>query len=254
MQTRLTYIHHNCFVMRVAGLTFLFDYPACDHLTPDKARLVPPLVRDSDLVVAVSHSHSDHFSLDVLNVARKAASSRFVLSYDILEMYELFEARTDIAVVEPADAGDAPMDLGRTPDGQPLSVLGLESTDLGVGFLFDLGGKTIFYGGDMACWCWENADCASRAFSQDHYDSQLTLLRDFLGDRPLDLAFHNADPRLANWTGAAQFLETIRPRHFVPMHFFGETGELTRFLESAGETEAEVFRYAKPGDSWDFEL
>jgi hypothetical protein len=71
---------------------------------------------------------------------------------------------------------------------------------------------------------------------------------------PIRIAFSNTDPRLTNWAGAAQFMATVRPGLFVPMHAFEKTQSITKFLNENPRPGIEVFHYRETGDSLVWEV
>ncbi len=234
MQVELSYIFHNSFLLRTPDKTFLFDYPDGQFLQAGEPAYVADAVKGADLLVCVSHSHKDHFSPTIQDFGRLAARTHFVLSYDVVEMHPEFDpvesGRPDVTVIEPeqwSEIGD-------------LRILGLESTDLGVGFLIQYAGKTIYFGGDVAEWDWEGADERSRKFSREHFGNTLAILSPYA----VDLAFSNTDGRLPNWAGAARFIGDIRPRFFVPMHSFGRLESIRKFCsEAAAPAEVGLLTY-----------
>ncbi len=219
MQVELSYIFHNAFLVRTPEKVLLFDYPDAGFLQSGEQAYVAEAVRGADLLLCVSHSHKDHFTPAIRELGRLASRVRYILSYDIVELYPEFDpeeaGRSDVTVVEPEEWSEV--------DG--VRILGLESTDQGVGFLLQLAGKNIYFGGDVAEWDWPQADERARAFSREHFAKTLETLRAY----DVDLAFSNADSRLANWSGAERFIELVRPRFFVPMHAFGNLETLLQF-------------------------
>ncbi len=219
MKLELSYVFHNSFLVRTPEKLLLFDYPQAEFLQSGERAYVEAAVDGADLLVCVSHSHKDHFTPAIEELARHAARVRYVLSYDVAELYPDFDpeesGRNDVTVIEP--------DAWAEVDG--IRILGLESTDLGVGFLLQLADKTIYFGGDVAEWDWPQADERSRAFSREHFARTLETLASF----DIDLAFSNADSRLENWSGAKRLVETLKPRFFVPMHTFGRLESLQQF-------------------------
>jgi len=233
----ITYIHHNCFVLTAGARTFLFDYPASQHLSDHAVELVRAAVKDADLYVFASHSHEDHFTPAILRLADTARRTRFVLSYDIVELFAEFDPEhlDNVIVVEPEERYRL--------DGMDIEAF--ESTDLGVGFLITLEGARIYFGGDVAEWVWENQEAPAKAFSRRHFGEILDKLK---ARQPIHVAFSNADHRLANWAGGTRFVHEIQPTLFVPMHTFGNVEWLPRFATDLGPTATQLFLYAKTGE------
>lgn len=140
VQLTVVYIHHNCFILQGLGETLVFDFPDPSHLNPEQISLARSLVRGSNLCVFASHSHADHFTPAVAGLAALASRARFVLSDDVAQMHPDFEpgeSEFEIHFIEP----DQEIEVGE------MSILGLESTDLGVGFLIRTRGAVIWFGG-----------------------------------------------------------------------------------------------------------
>lgn len=245
MQVRIVYVHHNCFLLHAGARTFLFDYPDSSHRPRSAEALVRREAAGRELWIMASHGHADHFTPEIMDLRDAGASVRYVLSYDIAEMHqeldpEFEDAMHGVTIVEPDEKYEV--------EGLPIACL--ESTDLGVGFVLDLGGKRVWFGGDVAEWSWEGADERARRFSEEHYAGVLAQL----GNKPVDLAFSNADPRMPSWAGGKFFVERIRPRYFVPMHAFGDTRAVARFIAEAATPGVEMFAYQAMGDAWEIEL
>jgi hypothetical protein len=118
------------------------------------------------------------------------------------------------------------------------------SNDEGVAFLLHLGDLNLYFGGDLASWDWDDNTKEERRFLVEYFEEVLQRLKKW----PIQVAFSNTDPRLPNWTGAAQFIEVVNPGLFVPMHTSGETQVITRFLTENPHLGAKVFQYRETGD------
>lgn len=246
MDLTITYVHHNCFVLEVEDRLFLFDFPSPAHRPPHARGFVEEKVQGKNLIIAVSHGHDDHFTPEILELASGAESVHFILSYDIPDMFPEFDpdqgdplVRGRVTVVEPDEEYQA----------LDMRVSVFESTDLGCGFLLEWGGIRVYFGGDVALWAWPGQDERSLVFSREQYSGVLEQL----AARGVHLAFSNADPRLAHWTGAKEFLDRVKPDWFAPMHFFGDIQALERFMaevraEGSSSTTTRFVTYAELGD------
>jgi L-ascorbate metabolism protein UlaG (beta-lactamase superfamily) len=245
MQATITYIVHNCFVLDLDGRTYLFDYPAPEHRDAAAEEAVRGLLRGRDATFVVSHSHGDHFDPNLLRLADLAGTARFLLSYDVGEMHPEYENLERVLLAEPEESYEW----------EGLGVEAYESTDLGCGFLIRDRSVLVWFGGDVAEWAWEEADEASRAFSIEHYGRTLAALK--RSGAP-DLAFVNADKRLANWAGGLRFAREVRPGLLVPMHVFGNTQWVAEFADelgaAMGDAAPRLFRYGATGDTLSVDL
>ena len=240
MQTEITYIFHNCFILKIEGLTFLFDYPADKYLTAEMRQLVKKEIKDTRLFVLASHGHQDHFHPQLSELANLNPATTLILSDDIAVSQPRLKMPPNTLLVG--------ADQSYQCNGFELETF--KSNDLGVAFLIKLNGRRIYFGGDLANWNWEEFSISERQAMTEHFQQSL----DKLAQHPLDLAFSNTDQRLPNWAGAGEFIQALKPRLFVPMHTFGDTGSLQRFQNELGETPTKVFYYQKPGDNLKIKL
>lgn len=239
MRAIVTHVHHDCFVLRLGERTLLFDWPDPAHRTPAAEAAAQTALAGADLWVFFSHSHPDHCSADVLDLARGAARVRYVLSYDVPEMVPGLDLEGAF-IAEPDESLDA--------DGVLVSCL--EANDLGVAFLVESQGVRLYFGGDLALWDWPEQDAAARRFTEDYFAKSLDLAAAF-GPH---LALVNADPRLASWSGACRAAEALRPRLLVPMHAFGDTARVAEFAASCRVPGVEIFAYRRAGDTLELTL
>lgn len=132
--------------------------------------------------------------------------------------------------------------------GQEFEIMGARirtfgSTDEGVSFMIDIGGRRIFHAGDLNKWHWRSDG-----------DTEWTekAVRDFeavmatLPGENIDLAMFPVDPRMGEGydEGACEFNERMKPGIFIPMHFwdspeaalgFAEKYENVRALTESGQ-------------------
>ncbi len=234
MELTLTYVFHNCFVLALDGRTLLFDPPAPPHLDAARERVLRDAVAGSDLTLLVSHAHGDHFHPGFRDLARGAARSRFVLSFDAARRAREKPAG-DLAVARPGER----FEIGG------LSVEPFRSNDAGCAYLVEWTGRRIWFGGDLALWDWPDNDANDRALLEDHYRS---VLNELAGRGEIDVAFSNFDGRLASRTGAAEFVRIVKPRVFVPMHGFGNEADLADRAGDLAAPGVALFVYRASGD------
>lgn len=239
MNLRLTYIHHNSFVLDDGRQVFLFDFPGPAHLAPGAREAMERAVAGRTCFVFNSHSHDDHFNAELGELVSGAARAWFVLSDDILDMYPAAVPKGSL-IVEPDESYQF---MG-------LSIDTLMSNDLGVAFLIRTGGLTVYYGGDLANWNWDADPVRQRKFTERFFASALARIC----AHEIDVGFSNADKRLRSQSGAAQFVRVVKPRLFVPMHTFGHAEWAGELFDTAKQAGSEIFLYEEPGDSADFML
>ncbi|NDY57108.1 MBL fold metallo-hydrolase [Desulfovibrio sulfodismutans] len=236
----ITYIHHDCFVVRHAGRVLLFDYPRPSHLPAQAAQMAAPLLHGADLTVFFSHGHPDHFDPNILAVTAGAATRRFVVSDDVADMFP-DSLPPDAVIMEP----------DQTREVSGLLVSTLESNDLGVAFLLATPEKRLYFGGDLAQWDWPTLPERARAETCRFFTDALARIADFAPD----VAFTNCDFRLDSLGGVVAFAQAVHPGLLIPMHLFGDASRLWTLpsrIAEAGPADAPdipVFCYAAPGDS-----
>jgi len=235
MPTRIVYIHHDCFFLLTGGRALLFDYPAPQYLPPEAASVAAAVMAGSALTVFASHSHDDHFDPGILAATAGAASRRFVVSDDVADLHA-DALPPDAVVMEPDDCRD----LGG------LTVRAMESNDMGLAYRIEADGLSIYFGGDLALWDWPGQSAAAARAVGMSWRRALGRI----ADRPVDVAFSNMDPRLPSLSGAPDFVATVRPRVFVPMHLNGHTAYIDRFADRLASPATALFRYARPGDAF----
>ncbi len=239
MKITLTYIHHNSFVLDCAERTLLFDYPGPSHIVEGAQEAMIKAITGKSLFVFVSHSHEDHFNPDIKELVSHAAKTWFVLSDDVLEMHPK-SVPSGSLIVEPDESYEF---MGLTIDT-------MMSNDLGVAFLVRLGDLIIYHGGDLANWNWDSDPVLQRQFTQKFFDSALERL----GSYSIDVAFTNADKRLRSQCGAEQFVRSVQPKVFVPMHTFGHLEWLEDLREPTAQSGSNLFDYTHSGYSAEFEI
>jgi len=239
MQIDITYIHHNCFILRTPERAYLFDYPNANHLPDGAEALVREGVRGHDLVVFISHSHDDHLNDDIVCMTEGAASVRYVLSDDVEDMRpEVIPQGAEVLVVEP----DESYEWGG------MKIETLMSNDLGVAFLVQDGDFRFYFGGDLAKWIWKSASAKEQTFIANFFKAAMEQVRDF---EP-HVAFSNVDRRLENLAGGVEAYRQTGAKVFVPMHTFGDTYWLPEFRETVGEVFTRLFIYIEPGDKAEY--
>jgi L-ascorbate metabolism protein UlaG (beta-lactamase superfamily) len=238
MRAEIVYIHHNCFILGLGRKTLLFDYPDPSHLPQNAALEVSRRIEGTDLTVFISHCHADHFDPDIMHVTDSAARCSYVVSDDVPDMFP-GSVPDDALVVEP----------DQTYEFMDMRILTLESNDLGVAYLIE-DQATIYYGGDLADWAWDNLPRESLAASRSFFRDALARLK----DRAIDVAFVNLDARLPNLAGGLEFALTVRPRIFAPMHAFGSIAYLGDHRAAIDAMGVTPFIYRHTGDIMTVEL
>ncbi len=234
MANVVTYIHHNCFLLEFAGSSYLFDVPGPGHLPEDARRVLLEKVRGRDLLVFISHSHEDHFDPGLPRLLSGVASLGFVVSDDVEDMFP-----------DSVPPGSLVVEPDESYQWRGLNIETLMSNDLGVAFVIRDGGRTVYYGGDLADWSWDSLGEKARRMTGEFFRQAVQQV----AGQDVQVAFSNVDDRLANLAGGPEFVRLVRPRVFVPMHTFGKAAPLQQLLQELGPCPSEIFVYQRPGDS-----
>jgi L-ascorbate metabolism protein UlaG (beta-lactamase superfamily) len=240
MPIEITFIFHNCFTVKFPDKTFLFDYPADQYLDKPRRAAVISQIENTDLFLFSSHNHADHFNRNSLDLGAYTKSLTCILSRDIVKKNRQYRDNPSCY----------PMDADQSYAIKDITVDTFRSNDEGVAFLIHLGSLHIYYGGDLANWHWEDLNKQEFQFLVSYFGEVLEKLKKW----PIQIAFSNTDKRLTNWAGAAQFMETVKPNLFVPMHTFEDTSSIQKFInENPIPIGVQFFHYHQTGDSCHWE-
>lgn len=219
----ITYIWHDCFLVRIPGAALLFDF----WLNEDGEDRFPAALESLDpsepLYVFVSHGHKDHYNPRIFELAQRFPRIHYIVSRDVWRRMRHIVSSSSVytgAKVDP-DRVSA-LTRGESFSDDTVRVKALPSTDIGNSYIVGVGGKMIFHAGDLNAWLWLD-------------DSTEQEIRKSLGDwhaclgdvaaavegRTLDAAFFPVDSRIGRGyeRGASEFVRAIRTDRFFPMHF-----------------------------------
>lgn len=228
----VTYYLHSGFSAALNGTLLIFDYWLGEHQElPESKRITADFLKQfSEVVVFISHKHPDHLDPQVFEW-RKAVDVTYVVSYDM-----------------PIGTPGKRMSPGDTLTlSENVKVQAFDSTDLGVSFLVDLCGIRIFHAGDLNFWHWRE-ESTLKEIEEAEEDFQRALAP--LKGQPIDLAFFPVDPRQGHMfdAGATTFILAVKPRVFVPMHFWGRAEIAKEFARRSRSRETEVIAMTACGE------
>lgn len=236
---KITYIHHSGFLAETDQALLLFDFVGGP---------LPDLAPDKDLIVFASHRHGDHFSPKIFELAQTHPRIRFVLSDDIWQnrVPEKLNCHTEF------------MDPGRTlrlPDGGGICITAFKSTDEGVAFMVETGGKTIYHAGDLNDWRWKEEPLSWNNNMSANYRRELELIHS-KGYLP-DVAMVPLDGRQEDLfsLGLDAFMRMVGAGTVFPMHFWEEYGLIRQFkeLECAKEYRDRIMEITEEGQVFQLE-
>lgn len=237
---KIRFIFHSSYLVELPQAYLLFDYYQGE---------LPVLSQEKPLLVLASHGHYDHFSPDVFQLTKKYPDCTFLLSDDISR--ELVKQAVSELGKEPrilrVHAGDH---LEMKTYG--IRIEAFPSTDLGVSFLVSTEDRLIFHAGDLNDWAWTNASRSrNEQMHQDFLDA-LTLLKERIRDRRLDILILPMDPVLgtAVYQGPLEYLEKIPARHIFPMHMWEQYSIGERFIREHPAFQDRFHPISRPGEEF----
>ena len=197
-------IGHSGFLVSLPGYNLIFDY-----FTDKTGVIKPGVFAEKKAVVFVSHSHGDHYNTEIFDWA-KHGDIIYVLDIDCKtpESDKIIKMREgeNISLYD-----------------NKINVRAFGSTDEGLSFFVDVGGKVLFHSGDLNDWYWEDDYTPERL--QTSEENYLKIIRQLAGLQ-IDVAFVPRDPRLGKHAARAinHFRDIVNPDKIIPMHFPGNDG------------------------------
>lgn len=224
MPMDLIYIYHSGYALLFEGFTVIIDFYE-DSVSETSGCVHEQLLsRPGRLYVLSSHFHADHFNRRVLEWRQVKEDIVYVFSSEIRRRRHIDR---DAAVW---------IRKGETYADDNLSVRAFGSTDAGVSFMIETGGRKIFHAGDLNNWHWmdESGEEEWKGYEKNY----LRELECIAGYSPVaDLVMFPVDPRLGReyMRGAMQFASRIRTGVFMPMHFGADYAAANAFQHWAVE-------------------
>lgn len=232
--TKITYLNHSGFAVGTRDVLLIFDDAqgksskgdsiANGHITKELIASYPRTI------FFVSHSHADHFSPDIYDFTGEDMVY-YVLGEDLPPQYKGF----------------------RMARGERLSLCGAEistydSTDEGVSYLVKVDGWTFFHAGDLNLWHWrEQSTLKEIEQAEREYEQAVAPLF----SQAIDFAFFPVDPRMGELydAGAVHFLMHVKPRVFIPMHWWGRADVALEFARKNRSKRSEIMALTKSGEA-----
>lgn len=239
---RLIYIYHSGFAIEAEGYSLLIDYYKDPSGKGGKGFVHEELLRrPGPLYVLASHFHPDHFNPEVLEWKAGKPDIHYIFSKDILKRRR---AKPDDAFY---------IKKGETYADDHIALKAFGSTDAGVSFLIETGGKVIFHAGDLNNWHWKDESTPVEAAEAER--NYLRELATVAGDTDrMNLVMFPVDPRIGTdfMRGAQQFIDRIQTDLFVPMHFWEQPAEAMAFRPYAESRGCRYVLLSVPGEGTDF--
>ena len=236
---KITYIGHSGFLMEWETCYWLFDYYIGD---------IPQMDAEKKVFVFVSHKHGDHLNPKVFDLRHEYRDIEYVLSSDI-ERPQVDGVFGQVVHVEPAKRYEL-----HDGDREMIRLTTLKSTDLGVAFLLNYLGKTVYHAGDLNLWVWkeetkQNNEDMTAAFSEQ---------MDHLKGIAIDIAFVPLDPRQEEYyyMGLESLLSAAKVKRVFPMHFGKEFSVIERYKKerAANPRGTVIMDIGRAGQEWEIDL
>lgn len=249
---RLTYVFHSGFVVETSECLIVFDFWL------DPQNLMPDFLNSNKpMYVFASHFHEDHFNKEVLQWRATKHNITYIFSKDIEHRRRTQKCDADVWLAKGGKWSD-----------NIISVIATGSTDSGVSWIVNVGGKRLFHAGDLNNWY--------ARLLNERYERNKSLLNEmgimidpmreeklFLGELKdiakltthFDIVMFPIDGRIGNGytRGGRQFIEMFDVGLFIPMHFvtsgFKSAHRMKEFTDAKGISFWEISRN---GDTIDF--
>ncbi len=207
----MVHLEHSSFLIETKNNILIFDYfnntPIPSKRSIESGVLsAEDLKTDKDIFVFVSHGHDDHFNPIIFQWEKINPSIKYILSSDIKE--EIDDDKESYYYIDPY----------QTLQIKDVDVKTYGSTDLGVSFLINVDGFSIFHAGDLNWWHWKDRFTQEELKKEE--DDFKKEVDNIIGEN-IDIAFVPVDPRLEEFYHLAgvYFAEKVKPKFLVPMHF-----------------------------------
>jgi len=222
---KVTFIHHSCFMVEVEDKVLIFDYFDGNKLSGYTfTGVLPEFQPERKIYMFASHSHKDHYDMDILRLSDKYPNIKYIFSKDIrISPNFLKKHGIDPKVREHVTfvTGDKKYKV------DDLNIKTLRSTDAGVAFYVETDGKTIYHAGDLNNWKWEGVGDMTNGSQERTYKF---LIRQLSG-LPIHLAFVPMDPRLGpnQFEGIDFFLKETDAERVFPMHLWQDYSGIKKY-------------------------
>jgi len=237
---KLIYLEHSGFLICGEDFNMVIDYykGKADVFGAIESQA---LNSEKPLYILASHHHSDHFDPAILTWRLKSeAVPVYIFSGDITGVKT---SSQKVVFVNPGE---------EYSDGV-VRVKAFGSTDAGVSFYIEAGGKKIFHAGDLNNWHWKDESTPEEALEcENAYLKELAEVAREV--KNLDLAMFPLDARLGSGytRGAEQFLDAIKVSLFAPMHFWRRFDTLAPFKDYAEKSGTNFVLWKTEGQEVDF--
>ncbi|WP_315120391.1 MBL fold metallo-hydrolase [uncultured Clostridium sp.] len=240
-RAKINYLYHDGFSVQTENHLLIFDYYK-DSSIGEVRNLDNGVVGEEDLkikdnvLVFSSHGHKDHFNPVILDWVKYNPNINYVLSSDITlpdykKNYNILWSNKELQL------GD-------------VLIKTFESTDIGVCYLVEVDGLSIFHSGDFNWWHWKDDPM------EDNLEMELAFKKEMrkIAEHDVDIAFFPTDPRLDEffYVGGEYFIDKVKPKLFIPMHFWAKSSITKKFKDKVQRDFCEVVEIKNRGQVIEF--
>ena len=228
----VTHFYHSGFSVSCGDTILVFDYWRGENgELAENLQLTPEILGAySHIIVFISHDHPDHMD-PVVFTWKDVPGLQYVIASDM-------PAGTPGLRLAPGDSEELPGDV---------KVTAFDSTDLGVSFLVDFRGLSVFHAGDLNFWHWREESTMKEI---EEADREFRKAVAPICGKAVDLAFFPVDPRQGPLfeSGANYFILAVKPRILIPMHYFNRPESAVEYARTATCRTTEVIAMPGNGD------
>lgn len=217
---KIIYLHHSGFAILANGFTIIIDFYEDSESESQGIVHRELLKRDGRLYVLSSHFHSDHFNRTVLEWKNIKSDITYIFSHDIYKRRKI-EKNTAVWLKKGEEYSD-----------ENIRIKAFGSTDVGISFMIEAEGKTLFHAGDLNNWHWmdESTEEEWKGEEQKFLNELRVINKEY---KKIDIVMFPIDPRLGKeyMRGGIQFINAIQISTFTPMHFWNNYDAANKFQE-----------------------
>ncbi len=229
LKVKINYLYHSGFAVETKNYFLIFDYYK-DTPRGNKRSINHGVLSKEDfdsrknVFVFVSHGHKDHYNPIIFKWQKFNSQIHYILSDDI----NIHVHKDNYHYIAPHERIKK----------ENINIKGYGSTDIGVSFLIKADNITIFHAGDLNWWNWKGYT------NEEKYEAKKSFKKEInkLAGEEIDIAFFPVDPRLEEnyYCGGKYFIEQIKPKMFIPIHFKDKAYITKKFEEEMQNKDVEI--------------
>ena len=241
----ITHLFHSGYAVETADHFLIFDYyqpPSSTGSDISEGIITGEYLKNKkNVIVFVSHNHSDHFDHKILEWGNNNPAITYILSSDVKANMQ----NRNCHVLSAYEELSLP----------PLLIKTFGSTDQGISFLLQVDGLWIFHAGDLNWWHWSGESMAEQAIAKSAFHQEMEKLAQETNTLTMDIAFFPVDRRMEEFysLGAEFFAAKFKPKLLVPMHFGTDFAATKAFASKAQELSIPTIEISHKGQEIFFE-